>query len=391
MACLNQKENVMKTIMVVTATRAEYGLLKNVLRHIQESDDLELILIVTGTHLSEKYGLTVEEIEQDEIPIAAKISMEVEDAGKPGIVKSMAKLMGALADAIEEFKPDMLLILGDRYEMLACASAGTAMNIPIAHIAGGEVSYGANDEQIRHAITKMSHIHFPEADVYANNIKFMGEEKFRVNQVGALGIENIITTKLLSHKALNEQLGVAVDADTFLITYHPATLSKMLAYEMDELITALDGFNNTMIITYPNADNGGEYIIERWKEFQATHKNVFLFKSLGTQKYLSTMKYAGLIIGNSSSALIEAPIFKKPVVNIGKRQAGRLMATNILSCSNKKEDIAKAIQKALSPEFRNKVDRTVSLYGIGNTSEQIVSILEDLEINERLITKKLVF
>ncbi|OON94502.1 MAG: UDP-N-acetyl-D-glucosamine 2-epimerase, UDP-hydrolysing [Candidatus Epulonipiscioides saccharophilum] len=381
----------MKKIMVVTATRAEYGLLKNVIRQIYESDELELILIVTGTHLNEQYGFTVQEIESDLVPISLKISMDVGSNEKTAIVKSMANLMNELAEAMDSLKPDMLLILGDRYEMLACASAATIMNVPIAHIAGGEVSYGANDEQIRHAITKMAHIHFPEADVYAKNITFMGEEKFRVKQVGALGIENIITTKLLSHNQLNQQLGLKVDNSTFLITYHPTTLFNNLVYEMDQLLEALDSFDNNMIITYPNSDNGGEYIIERLKDFANSHSNVFLFQSLGLQAYLSTMRYCGVVIGNSSSALIEAPVFKKAVVNIGKRQSGRLMASNIISCSNDKQDIIKAINKALSPAFHESLEQTLSLYGIGNTSEQIVSILEDLEIDEKFITKKLIF
>ncbi|ONI46545.1 UDP-N-acetyl-D-glucosamine 2-epimerase, UDP-hydrolysing [Epulopiscium sp. SCG-B10WGA-EpuloA2] len=381
----------MKKVMVVTATRAEYGLLKNILKGIDNSQKLELQLIVTGTHLDKKYGLTVKEIEQDGLFITKKIYMNVNSDKKSAIVQSMTKLMNDLANVMEKLKPDLLLILGDRYEMLACASVATIMSVPIAHIAGGEVSYGANDEQIRHAITKMSHIHFPEADIYANNIISMGEESFRVNQVGALGIENIILTKLLSQQELKNELDVLVDENTFLITYHPTTLLNTLKYEMNELLAALKCFDNKMIITYPNADNGGNYIIECLKEFQLTHNNIFLFSSLGVKKYLSVMKYVGVVIGNSSSALIEAPIFKKPVVNIGKRQEGRLMASNIINCSNERNNIIQAINRATSQQFKNDVVKTASLYGVGNTSNQIINILENLVIDEKFFVKKLIF
>ncbi|MGL6173210.1 MAG: UDP-N-acetylglucosamine 2-epimerase [Cellulosilyticaceae bacterium] len=381
-----------KKIAVITGNRAEYGLLRNVIAGINQSEELQLQLIVTGSHLSDLYGRTIDEIRQDGFEIAEEIDMLLQSSKKSGMVKAMGIELMQLGGALERLGPDLLLILGDRYEMLIAAVAATSMNIPIGHIAGGEVSYGAIDEQIRHAITKMAHLHFTEAEVYAENVKHMGEEAWRVFNVGALGIENIKRIALLEGEELTESVGMQVTQETMLLTYHPVTLeSDTLKWQIDELLGALDTFKSPIMITYPNPDNGGAYIIERLNEYAKRRSNIKVFSSLGVKRYLSVMCKCGLVIGNSSSALIEAPYLKVPVVNIGNRQEGRLMANNIISCSNKKEDIIKSIQLAKSKKFRETLIETKSLYGEGNTSEAIVKILEAIDIDEKLLRKKLVW
>lgn len=382
----------MRKIVVVTGTRAEYGLLKNTLNKIKKNSNLELQLIVTGAHLSENFGYTINEILEDGFKVDEKLPILMGSSGKGSMAKEMGLLMIQLSQAFERLEPDMLLILGDRYEILAAASTAMTMNIPIAHISGGEITEGSIDEQIRHAITKMSHIHFAGVQVYANNIENMGEEAWRIFNVGEPGIENIKLTNFLNREELKRQLNVDVDGDTLLVTYHPVTLERdELSYQIENLIKALSIINKKMIITYPNADDGGDYIIKKLEEFAKVDSNIHLFKNLGILKYLSVMKLCGDVIGNSSSALIEAPYLKVPVVNIGNRQKGRLMADNIISCSNDCEDIIKAINQSLSNEFKEKVKNTKSLYGEGNTSEEIVKVLENVKIDDKLLKKKLVW
>ncbi|GFZ33724.1 UDP-N-acetyl glucosamine 2-epimerase [Clostridium zeae] len=382
----------MRKIAVVTGTRAEYGLLKNIMLKIDQDEELELALVVTGTHLSEKYGKTVDEIINDGFDISKSVDILMEDTdSKIKTAKEMAKALDKLTDIFNEVAPDLLLILGDRYEVFSAAAAAMAMNIPIAHISGGEITEGAMDEQIRHSITKMAHIHFPGAKVYADNIKAMGEESWRIFNVGDPGIENIKLTKLMSQEELEKQLGVCVDEDTILITYHPVTLEiNQVDEQISNLIEALSQIDKKMIITYPNADNGGDIIIEAIEEFKDKYPDkVFLHKNLGSLRYLSVMNLCGAIVGNSSSALVEAPFMKKPVVNIGNRQKGRLKASNIIDTTYDSVDILMAINQCFSNEFAKIVEDTRSLYGEGNTSDEIVTILKTIELGENLIKKKL--
>ena len=379
----------MRKICVITGTRAEYGLLKNILCKIKSNNKLKLQLVVTGTHLSEEFGYTINEILKDKFEIDEKLPILM---NANNIAKEMGLLMIQLSQTFERIKPDMLLVLGDRYEILSATSVAMTMNIPIAHISGGEITEGLIDEQIRHAITKMSHIHFPGADIYSKNIINMGEEPWRVFSVGDPAIENIKLMKFLSEKQLKEQLNVDVDTDTLLITYHPVTLERdRLEYQVENLIKALNKVNKKMIITYPNADNGGDYIIKKLEEFAKVNQNVYLFKNLGTLRYLSVMKLCGAVIGNSSSALVESPYLKIPVVNIGNRQKGRLMANNIISCNNDCEGIIESINKVMSNEFKEEVKNVKSLYGEGNTSDEIVKVLENVGIDDKLLKKKLVW
>lgn len=382
----------MRNILVVTGTRADYGLLRNILKEIEKDEILNLKLIVTGTHVSEQYGYTINEIKKDGFFIDEVIPILMKSTSNGSIAKEMGIAMIKFSETFNVLKPDVLLILGDRYEIFAAASTAMAMNIPIAHISGGEITEGAIDEQIRHAITKMAHIHFPGSEQYADNIIKMGEEPWRVFNVGDPGIENINLMNFLTKDELELNLGVDIDENTLLVTYHPVTLEKNYLHDqIDNLLDALQKLNKKMIITYPNADNGGKYIIEKLVEFSRNNTQVYLFKNLGIIKYLSVMKLCGAVVGNSSSALVEAPFLKIPVVNIGNRQKGRLMADNIICCSNNCDDIVNSVTKALSVEFKEKVKTTKSLYGEGNTSREIVKLLRDIEIDEKLLKKKLVW
>lgn len=376
--------------MVLTGCRSEYGILKNLMRGIQQSERLELYIVVTGAHLSEQYGNTVEEIKKDgfkiwkELPIGADLDENMR------IPVEMGNLMISLSKAFCEERPDILVILGDRYEILAAASAAVGMHIPIAHISGGESTEGAMDEQIRHAVTKMSHIHFPGASAYAENIRRMGEEAWRVFDFGDPGIENIKSTEMISREDLEDELGINIDKSTLLVTYHPVTLElSALGYQMDNLIRALADYKGTIIITYPNSDDGSGLIIQKWKEFSKEKTNVRLARNLGSRRYLSVMKYCGAVVGNSSSAIVEAPFLKLPTVNIGNRQKGRLMADSIICCGYGRKDIENAIKMALSSEFIEKVRQSKSLYGEGDTTRRIVDVLERIELDGRLLKKKL--
>ncbi|SHH20267.1 UDP-N-acetylglucosamine 2-epimerase [Tepidibacter thalassicus] len=382
----------MRKIVVVTGTRAEYGLLYNTMKEIENHRELELYLIVTGNHLSKEHGYTIDDIKKDGFKVEESINIIFETDSRESIAKSMALLMSNLSQTFLRINPDILLILGDRYEIFASAATAMAMNIPIAHISGGEITEGAIDEQIRHAITKMAHIHFPGNKYYAENIRKMGEESWRIYNVGDPGIENIKNMKFYSSEELKQYFGFKVDRETLLVTFHPVTLEiDDLKYQMDNLIEALDVLNKKTIITYPNSDSGGKYIIDRLEYFKTKNKNIHVYKSLGSRRYLSTMKLCGVVAGNSSSAIVEAPYLKIPAVDIGNRQKGRLKAENIISCGYDKEEIIKAVNRALSDEFREIAKNTKSIYGEGNTSKEIVDILSKIEIGEKLLKKKLVF
>lgn len=382
----------MRKIAVVTGTRAEYGLLKNIMKAIDSDNELELQIIVTGMHLSSKHGMTINDIIDDGFFINEKCPILLDYSGKEKNSMEIGIAIGQFSSAFARLMPDIVLILGDRYEAFAAATTAMALNLPIAHIAGGEITEGAMDDQIRHAITKMAHIHFPGVEIYADNIKKMGEEPWRVFNVGDSGIENIKLTKFMEREQLSENLGVNIDENTILVTYHPVTLElDDVEFQINNLIQALDKFQNTILITYPNSDNGGDKIIKALNNFAHKKNNVHLFESLGSLRYLSVMNYCGVIVGNSSSALIEAPYLKKPVVNIGNRQKGRLMADNIINVGYLSKDIELAIQKALSNEFREFVRSIRSLYGEGNTSKDIVEVLKSIELGDKLLKKKLIW
>lgn len=385
----------MRKILVVTGTRAEYGLLYWTMKAIQEDKDLKLQLIVTGSHLSKEYGYTVEQIKKDGFKIDEEIDMLIDSNKKSAIAKSMGLELIQMAQAFDRLSPDILLILGDRYEIFIAATCAMMMNIPIAHMNGGESTEGAIDEQIRHAITKMAHIHFTGAEFYKERVIKMGEEPWRVHNVGQAGIENIKRLKLLNKNELEKELGLKFNKKVFLITYHPVTLEKNRSIEeqMDNLINAISDFEAKYIFTYPNADYGSKIIIDKISEFKKKNSDVYVFNNLGQVKYLSLLKYADVMIGNSSSGIIEAPSFKLPVVNIGDRQKGRLRNENIIDTGYTKKEIKEAIEKALYDEkYKDNLHNMVNLYGNGETSKKIVHILKNTDFNDKkFFLKKLTY
>ncbi|ADD01787.1 UDP-N-acetyl-D-glucosamine 2-epimerase, UDP-hydrolysing [Thermoanaerobacter italicus Ab9] len=384
----------MKKIAVVTGTRAEYGLLYWTMKEIENDPELELQLIVTGMHLSPEFGLTVQEIEKDGFKIDEKIEILLSSDTGQGVAKAIGLGVIGFTQAFVRLNPDILMILGDRFEIFAAATAAMAMNIPIAHIGGGESTEGAIDEQIRHAITRMAHIHFTSCDYYAKRIKKMGEEEWRIFNVGAPGLENIKRLKLLNREEVEKLLNVDLSETTLLVTYHPVTLEmQTLKEQMDNLLGALMQTGYQIIFTYPNSDSGGRYIIKRINEFIKNYNKAKAFVNLGQQKYLSLLQYVNAMVGNSSSGIIEAPSFKLPVVNIGDRQKGRLRAENIIDVGYSKEEILNGINKALQDEeFRAKLEDIKNPYGDGDTSKKIIKILKEINTKqENFLKKKLTY
>lgn len=371
----------MKKILIITGTRAEYGLLKPIMQKISKSKKLELQLLITGTHLSPKFGMTINEIEKDGFLESEKIDMLLDSDTKSSIPKSMGLFMIQFSQVLDKLKPDIVFILGDRYEMLSVATCALMMNIKIVHMHGGEPTKGAIDDQIRAAITKMSTLHFATTNKYKDEIINMGTDSSNVFNVGATSVENIKNTKLLTLKKLSEVLKVKfeIDKQIFLITFHPVTLdSENQKQQINTLISALKTFDAIFIVTGANADFGGDIINQTWNIFKNEKENVYIFKSLGMLNYLSICKYAKVMIGNSSSGIIESPQFKLPTVNIGKRQEGRIRCKNIIDVDYSEESIKNGIRKACSKEFIESIKNIENPYGDGTTSEKIIKILEEI-------------
>ena len=374
----------MRKIAVVTGTRAEYGLLYWIIKEIHEAPELELQLIVTGMHLSPEFGLTVQEIEKDGVPIAERVEMLLSSDTDTAITTSMGLGIIGFAKAYEKLRPDILLVLGDRFEILSAVVAAVPFRIPVAHIHGGESTEGAIDELFRHAITKMSHIHFPATQVYANRIRQMGESPGNVFCFGAPGIDNIYKLDLISKKELLNILEIPQDKKIGLVTYHPVTLEKNSAEsQISELLEAMDSIDEFFwVITMPNADADSRVIIKSLDNYvQDNPGKAKLFSSLGKLRYLSLLKHAALMVGNSSSGIIEAPSFELPVVNIGCRQQGRIRAENVIDVLvGKKSNIVNAINKAISYEFKESLAKLINPYGEGDASCKIVEILKTVKV-----------
>ncbi len=360
----------MKKIAVITATRAEYGLLTPLIRRIDEDKELELELIVTGAHLSESQGYTITAIQDDGFPIAHEIPILDEDNTPYGISVTMANAIKGFAKCFRDDRPDMIVILGDRTEMLGVASAALNERIPIAHIHGGEVTEGAVDDCIRHVLTKMSYLHFTSTEVYRKRVIQMGEDPDRVFNVGALGVENILHEKLLTEDELRKDLGIPREKPYVVVTFHPVTMENDTAEEqMRQLCGVMDQEEEFFyVITKANTDAGGEKINTIWEEYVRLHGNALLFSSLGMRRYLSAVKYAAFVLGNSSSGILEAPVLGTPTVNIGDRQKGRIMAETVVCCEPNKDEICLAVED--TKKIRGK--KTL-LFGDGNTSEKIVA------------------
>ena len=374
---------IKRKICVVTGTRAEYGLFYPILKKIQESSKLQLQLIATSAHLSSKYGLTYKEIEK-EFFIDDKVDNLFSSNTKSSVAKSTGLATILHTDSFEKLEPDLVLLLGDRFESHAAATAALLMNIPIAHIHGGEITEGAIDEQIRHSITKMSYLHFCSTETYRNRIIQMGEDPTRVFNAGAPGIDNIVNLKLLSKTELEKKIKWKFADQTALFTYHPETLSNNdLVEDLNEIFDTLDNCSLGVLFTYSNADNGGRIINHKLEDFCKQNPKKFkVVKNLGQLNYLSAMSHVDLIIGNSSSGIIESASFGKPVVNIGNRQSGRLKGINIIDTEVK--ELSESIKMAISLSFINNCQDIPNIYGSGGASVNIVNEL----ISQPLSVKK---
>ena len=381
-----------RKICVITGSRAEYGHLYWIIKGIYDAPELELQLIVTGMHLSPEFGLTVREIEKDGFPIAERVEMLLSSDTETAIATSMGIGMIGFAKAYEHLMPDIIVVLGDRFEIHAAVSAALPFRIPVAHIHGGESTEGAIDELMRHAITKMSHIHFASTEKYKEKIIQMGELPENVFCFGAPGLDHIYKLKLMDKKELFGTLGIPYGRKIGIVTYHPVTLEKNTSEtHISELLEAIQKFPDIFwVFTMPNADTRGRIIGRKIEDF--LNKNPDrgnLFASLGQFRYLSLMKHASVMVGNSSSGIIEAPSFKLPVVNISDRQSGRVRGQNVIDVAECKEDnIIGAIKKALSSEFRESLKTMKNPYGKGNASRNIVKKLKTIQIDETLIKKK---
>ena len=374
----------MRKVCVVTGTRAEYGLLSRLMWLIRADHDLTLQIIATNMHLSPEFGLTYKEIEADGFTIDKKVPMHKLADTSNGIVKSMAVELSGIADAYEELRPDLIVLLGDRYEMLIAATAALVYKIPIAHIHGGEITEGAFDDAIRHAITKMSHLHFTSTEEYSRRVIQLGEQPDRVFYVGSLGVENIKKITLMSKDEIEKSLGFELNKKTVIATYHPVTVTKENnRIEMDEFLTVLDEEKNIRILfTMPNSDTGGAYISEKINEFVARNKErAIAFTSLGVKRYLSAMSHVAAVIGNSSSGIIEVPSLGIPTLNIGDRQKGRVICDSIISCHSNKDSIGNGLKKVLSEEMAEIAKEVRNPYEKKNTAQSIFNVIKSCSLN----------
>lgn len=373
-------------ICVVTGTRAEYGLLYWLLKEIEADKDLELQIIATGMHLSPEFGLTFKQIEK-EFKIDKKIEMLLSSDTSIGISKSMGLAQISFAESYEELKPDIVVVLGDRYEIFSATSAAMIANIPIAHLHGGETTEGAFDESIRHSITKMSHLHFVATKEYKNRVIQLGEQPNRVFNVGGMGIENIKRLKLLSKEEFEKSIDFKLNKKNILVTFHPVTLEKSTAKkQFQELLDAIDELEDTNIIfTKANSDTDGRVINQMIDEYVAknTHKSVE-FTSLGQLRYLSALQYVDAMVGNSSSGLAEAPSFKIGTINIGDRQKGRIKAHSVIDCEPSKENIRKAFDELYSKAFKETLKTVKNPYGDGCASKKIIEEIKQVDLKNIL-------
>lgn len=379
-----------KKIVIITATRAEYGLLRPVIQKLIATENIDAKVVATGMHLSPEFGMTVQEIENDGISVDRKIEILLSADTPSAISKSMGLAMISFADYFEEKKPDAILILGDRYESLAVCSTAMNARIPIFHMHGGEATEGLVDEAVRHAITKMSYLHFASTEQYRKRIIQMGEEPTRVFNVGATGVENILNEELLTKRELEESLGFNLTNKYVVGTFHPVTLENNSAEsQITELLNALEQKNEYFyLFTKANADTNGRIINSMLENYEMTHSNFKLVDSLGMKRYLSALKYSRFVIGNSSSGLIEAPSLGVATINIGERQRGRVKGESIVDCNPVTSDIINAIKKVEDKQFQEHIRGCINPYGNGNTSSQIVSVIEDYLLNEKANLKK---
>ena len=374
-----------RKICIISGSRAEYGLLYRLIKEVDANQSFKLQLIVTGMHLNAKFGFTYKEIEKN-FKISKKININLSSDTNIGISKSMSIAQTKIANAYNELKPDIILLLGDRFEIFSAASAAMIATIPIAHIHGGEVTEGSFDDPMRHCITKMSHLHFVSNENHKRRVIQLGEQPKRVFNVGSLGVENIKKIKILKKQILEDELKFKFLKKNILVTFHPVTLEgEKIQGQTDELFKALNSLKKYGIIfTMPNADVGNKIIFKKVRKFCDLNKNAKYYSSLGQKKYFSCLKYVDVVLGNSSSGIIEVPSFKIPTINIGNRQKGRLQSKSIINCKNDAGSILKALKKALSSNFQNNCKLNNNPYEKKGTCKKILKILSRTKIKDIL-------
>jgi len=376
----------MRRICVITGTRAEYGLLYWLMKEINADKDLELQIIATGMHLSPEFGNTYQEIERDNFTINKKVYMLLSSDSEVSISKSMGLGMIGFADAFNDLQPDIIIVLGDRYEIFSAVSAAMIAKIPVAHLHGGEATEGLIDESIRHSITKMSHLHFIATEEYKNRVIQLGEQPDRVFNVGGLGVDNINKLKLLSRTDFEKVIGFNLGEKNILVTFHPVTLENSTAkMQFQELLDSISKLKNTKIIfTKANSDTDGRVINNMIDNYVVNHGNTMAFISMGQLNYLSALQFMDVVVGNSSSGLLEAPSFRIGTIDIGDRQKGRIKADSVISCLPLKASINTALDKLYSEDFQNIVNKVENPYGAGGASKKIVTTIKDIDLSDIL-------
>lgn len=372
----------MRKICFVTGTRAEYGLLSRLMRLVKEDNNLRLQVIATNMHLMPEYGETYKEIEKDGFTIDKKVYMHKPSDDAHGIILSMAEEMQGMNDALSELKPDILVLLGDRYEILVAAQVALIHRVPIAHIHGGEVTEGAFDDAIRHSVTKMSSLHFTSCEEYRHRVIQMGEQPSRVFDVGSLGVENIKAVPLMTKDELEASLDFKIDTQTILVTYHPVTLGGNPAKDIREFLDALDQFKELKVIfTMPNSDTGRDAIALAVENYVKNHSNrAKAYTSLGLKRYLSTLQFVKAAVGNSSSGIIEVPSFGIPTLNIGDRQKGRLASKSVVNCGTSKNEVIAGLKLCLSEEMQKAAKTYENPYAKPDTANLIYQELKNVEL-----------
>jgi UDP-N-acetylglucosamine 2-epimerase (non-hydrolysing)/GDP/UDP-N,N'-diacetylbacillosamine 2-epimerase (hydrolysing) len=379
-----------RTLAVVTVARSDFGIYLPMLKRILGDPRLRLHLLVSGMHLSPEFGRTVAFIEESGIPIAERIEMLLSSDTPEAISKSMGLGLIGYAQAYSRQRPDLLVVLGDRFEMLPAALAALPFRIPVAHIHGGELTMGAMDDALRHSITKLSHLHFVSTEEYARRVRQMGEESWRVTVCGAPSLDNLKTVPVLSKAQLEPALGFVLGEPSLLVTFHPVTLEPdKLAWQFGELLRAVELSNAQAIFTLPNADTAGRQLAKHLREFVSSHSKARLVENLGTELYFNLMRHATVMVGNSSSGIIEAPSFSLPVVNIGARQAGRVRGRNVIDVEDGCLNILNGIHRALAPEFRASLRGLSNPYWSGQEASGIVvERLGSIELDQQLLQKR---
>lgn len=378
----------MKTVTVITGARSDYGLLRPLLQRLAETPTVRTDVMVTGMHLAPEFGLTVGEIERDGFPIRDRIECLTAADSPQAIAQSMGLGQIGFAQAFARQRPDLLVILGDRTEMLAAATAALPFRIPIAHIHGGELTQGAIDDAVRHCLTKLCHLHFVALREFGERVQQLGESRDRIHVVGALGLDAIHQTPRLSHQEFQQRFGVDLVESPLVVTFHPVTQEfERTGWQIDELLAALGDVEGPVVFTYPNADTNGRIIIERIQRFVATHPRAKVVQNLGCAAYFTLLGQACAMVGNSSSGILEAASFRLPVVNIGTRQQGRPQPPNVIQTDYARQAIAEGLRQAMSNTFADRLNDLENPYGDGHAAERITAALDTLTLTDALVRK----